>query len=121
MMIERLPGGQHGRSRASAWGETVWAVATSPDVTLDLAGQVQAALAALEQTLHQMGSDKHHILSAQVFLADMAAKVQADALWDAWIGEQPAHWPQRACFGVDLGGALLIEITVTALKHSAAR
>lgn len=31
------------------------------------------------------------------------------------LGDNPKHWPQRACLGVDLEGDTLIEITVTAL------
>ncbi|QCR37809.1 RidA family protein [Nissabacter sp. SGAir0207] len=118
-MIERLGGGQAGRSRAAAWKDLVWAVATSPDLTLDGPGQMRAALEALENTLRRLGSDKGHILSVHLFLANMADKAQVDSVWNQWIGDNPEHWPQRACLGVDLGGQLQVELTVTAVRRDA--
>ena len=40
-----------------------------------------------------------------------------DNVWRQWIGNNPEHWPQRACLGVSLGGHWLIEVTVTAVKQ----
>ncbi|HFQ4854238.1 TPA: RidA family protein, partial [Vibrio vulnificus] len=34
-----------------------------------------------------------------------------------WLGENPEHWPQRACLGVTLEGDVLIEVTVTAVRR----
>jgi hypothetical protein len=46
----------------------------------------------------------------------MSSKSAVDDIWAQWIGDNPQHWPQRACYGVDLGGKLLIEIIVTAVR-----
>ncbi|CAH0259156.1 RidA family protein [Pseudomonas mediterranea] len=117
--IERVPSGHAGRSRSCAYANTVYTVATSADTSLDIAGQTHHALAALKASLEGLGSDVSRMLSAQVLLADMGTKAIVDEIWARWIGDNPQHWPQRACYGVDLGGKLLIEIIVTAARGAA--
>ena len=115
-MIERARGRYQGRNKASAYRDLVWTVATADDTTLDLAGQTRQTLATIEQNLAEMGSDKTRIVSAQVFISNMAAKEAMDAVWRDWIGTDPAHWPQRACVGVALAGDTLVEVTVVAVR-----
>jgi len=40
-----------------------------------------------------------------------------DDIWQQWLGEDPQHWPQRACLGVALEGDTLIEVSVTAIRN----
>lgn len=116
-MIARIRGNSPpGRSSTSCYQDLVWSVATATDEHLDLAGQTAQALSMLDSNLAKLGSDKTKILSAQIFIANIAEKPVMDAVWRKWIGENPQHWPQRACLGVELGGHWLIEITVTAVK-----
>lgn len=115
-VIERVPSGHAGRSRSCAYADVVYAVATSADTSLDIVGQTNGALAALSVSLENLGSHVSRMLSAQVLLADMTSKYLVDEVWTRWIGDNPQHWPQRACYGVDLGGKLLIEIIVTAAR-----
>ena len=116
-MIKRVQGSQApGRSQATGYQDLVWVVASASDESLDLVGQTQQTLATLEENLIELGSDKTRILSAQVFIANIDDKPVMDAVWREWIGNNPEHWPQRACLGVDLGGNWLIEVTVTATK-----
>ena len=68
---------------------------------------------ALDKNLKDAGSDKSRLLQATVYLKDMAAKAEMDAVWCEWIGSEE-NWPQRACVGADLAGDDLIEIVVTA-------
>lgn len=117
--IERIPSGHAGRSRSCAYANIVYTVATSADTSLDIIDQTHQALAALSISLEGLGSHASRILSAQVLLADMRSKPVVDEIWALWIGENPQHWPQRACYGVDLGGKLLIEIIVTAAQGAA--
>lgn len=114
--IERVPSGHAGRSRSCVYADIVYTVATSADTSLDIVGQTHGALAALGANLKNLGSHASRMLSAQVLLADMASKSVVDEIWARWIGDNPQHWPQRACYGVDLGGKLLIEILVTAAR-----
>ena len=115
-MIERVHGIYNGRNKSSAYKGLVWTVATSSDTTLDINGQTQLTLDTIHQNLQELGSDKSHIVSAQVYIADMNLKPQMDKIWCQWIGNNSAHWPQRACLGVALEGDVLIEVTVTAVR-----
>ncbi len=117
-MIERKRGIYEGRNKSTAYKDLVWTVATSADDTLDIAGQTRASLETIEQNLQESGSSKYRILSAQVFLTDLANKAEMDKHWCAWLGDDPQHWPQRACVGVALAGNTLIEITVVAAREA---
>ncbi|EHR0803192.1 RidA family protein [Vibrio parahaemolyticus] len=116
-MIERKRGVYQGRNKSSAYKDLVWTVATSSDTSLDIVGQTKLTLETIEQNLKELGSDKTQIVSAQVFIANMPDKPKMDKVWCEWLGENPEHWPQRACIGVALEGDVLIEVTVTAVRR----
>ena len=115
-MIERLKGKARGRNRASAYKDLVWAVATADNASAGIAEQTRLTLATIEKNLETMGSHKHRIVSAQIYLASLRDKAAMDAVWCEWLGDDPEHWPQRACLGVALEGGALVEITVTAVR-----
>ncbi|GLK63916.1 RidA family protein [Paracoccus kondratievae] len=56
--------------------------------------QTREVLAQVDRLLAECGSDKTRILSAQVWLADMADFAEMNAVWDAWVA--PGHAPARA-------------------------
>jgi len=56
--------------------------------------QTKSALSKVENLLQQVGSDKSKLLSAQIWLADMADFGEMNAAWDEWIGGKDA--PARA-------------------------
>jgi enamine deaminase RidA (YjgF/YER057c/UK114 family) len=114
-IIERFAGGAAGRSRASAWRDLVFTVATAHGASL--AEQTRATLAAIDRNLADAGSDRTRLLSATVYLSDIAGKAEMDALWCEWIGP-PANWPQRACVQAALAPGTLVEITVIAARGS---
>lgn len=114
--IERKRGIYPGRNKSSAYKDLVWTVATSPDTSLDLKGQTRLTLEVIQANLLELGSDKSRIVSAQVYIAHMPDKNRMDEVWQEWMGNNPDHWPQRACLGVDLEGDVLIEVTVTAVR-----
>lgn len=116
-MIARQRGNFRGRNKSSAYKDLVFTVATSPDTSLGTEGQTRLALEVISRNLEELGSSKFHILSAQVFIAQMDEKPLMDRAWCEWIGENPDHWPQRACLGVALEGDVLVEVTVTAVRH----
>ena len=117
MEIRRWRGQAVGRNRAVEHNGLVWTVATAPNAEDGVAGQTRQCLAALERSLEEAGSWKTRILSAQIFLADMATKPEMDEAWNAWIGPNPEHWPQRACVGAALAEGCLVEIILLAAKH----
>ena len=111
--IERWPGDARGRSRATAWRDLVFTVATAPGDTV--AEQTRASLAQLSRNLAEAGADNTRLLSATVYLTDIANKAEMDAEWCEWIGDA-ANWPQRACVQADLAPGTLVEITVVAAR-----
>ena len=74
--------------------------------------QARGALAAIDRTLTEAGTDKTRILTATVFIADMAEKPALNRAWDAWVS--PGNAPLRACLGVALEGQDRVEVLVTA-------
>ena len=111
--IERLQGDATGRSRASAWRDLVFTVATAPGDTV--ADQTRATLARISENLAEAGSGSTRLLSATVYLTDIANKAEMDAAWCEWIGDA-ANWPQRACVQAALGPGTFVEITVIAAR-----
>jgi enamine deaminase RidA (YjgF/YER057c/UK114 family) len=66
-------------------------VAENPEA--DITGQTRSVLAQIDRLLAEAGSDKTHILSATIYLADMQDYAAMNAVWDAWVpqGEPPAR------------------------------
>ncbi|MEE2859872.1 MULTISPECIES: RidA family protein [Paracoccus] len=58
-----------------------------------VADQTRAVLAQIDDLLAQAGTDKTRIVSAQVWMADMADFAEMNAVWDAWVpqGQTPAR------------------------------
>src|SRR5579864_199564 len=111
--IRRLPGTAPGRSRAVSCDGLVWTVATASEKSASMHAQTVSALQALDRNLAAAGTDKQRILSATVYIADMSRKAEMNEAWLAWV--DPAQAPQRACIGVALEGADLVEIVVCAV------
>jgi enamine deaminase RidA (YjgF/YER057c/UK114 family) len=55
--------------------------------------QTTEILAAIDGLLSEAGSDKTKILSATIYLADIATFAEMNAVWDAWVpaGQAPAR------------------------------
>lgn len=116
MSIERKRGVYKGRNKSTAYKDLVWTVATSAMDNLTFAEQTLESLQTIETNLLELGSNKHRILSAQVFLTNLDNKIEMDEQWCSWLGDDPQNWPQRACVGTQLAGNTLIEITVVAAR-----
>src|SRR3954454_16698462 len=111
-MITRIPGSAPTRSRAVVANGIVNAVATSSDKTASLYAQTRRALAAIDKSLVDAGTDKSRILTATVYITDMSRKEEMNRAWDEWVARDTP--PIRACIGVALEGQDLVEILVTA-------
>ena len=112
--IERWPGDARGRSRATAWRDLVFTVATAPGASV--AEQTHASLERISKNLAEAGADNTRLLSATVYLTDITHKAEMDAEWCEWIGG-PESWPQRACVQATLAPGTLVEITVIAARR----
>jgi enamine deaminase RidA (YjgF/YER057c/UK114 family) len=111
-MIQRWAGSAPGRSRIVKHAGTVYTVATAGDKASSVRQQTADALAVIDRNLAEAGTDKSQLLSATVYITDMAHKPDMDQAWCAWV--DPDGAPQRACVAVALAGEDLVEIVVTA-------
>lgn len=83
------------------------------DASADIAGQARQVLAAIDKLLAEAGTDKSRLLTAMIFLADMADFAAMNAAWDAWVS--PGNSPARATVEANLARpGWKIEIVVTA-------
>lgn len=79
----------------------------------DITEQTKQVLARIDQQLALVGSDKTKVLSATIWLKDIADFDKMNAVWDKWCA--PGHTPARATGEVRLcEPELYIEIIVTA-------
>ncbi|MEN9221292.1 MAG: RidA family protein [Thermostichus sp. BF3_bins_97] len=103
-------------SRCVVFGHWVYlAGLTAPDASEEVKGQTRQILALIDHYLAQVGSDKSRILTAQIWLKDMALFSAMNSVWNAWV--DPANPPARACVNAELARPdLLVEIMVTAVK-----
>ncbi|MBE7368699.1 Rid family hydrolase [Ramlibacter pallidus] len=116
MDIERWPSSGKGRSRIVAHGDRVWTVANATDATAPFDAQVTQSLQLLDAHLREAGSARTHLLSLQVLLADIGQRDAFDRRWVEWIGPNPEHWPQRACFQAGLAAGLQLELVAVAAR-----
>jgi enamine deaminase RidA (YjgF/YER057c/UK114 family) len=93
MTITRIDQGPR-MSEAVIHGDTVYLAGQIGAPGESVTAQTQAALAEIDALLAQTGSDKNHLLSATIWLADIADFEEMNAVWDAWIAGHPA--PARA-------------------------
>jgi len=75
--------------------------------------QTESMLEKVDALLLQAGSDRKHILSATIYIADMQYFSEMNEVWDEWIPE--GYAPARACVEASMAReALLVEISVIA-------
>ena len=83
------------------------------DRNANISVQTEQVLEKIDNLLIEAGSDKSHILSAQIWLASIAHFAEMNLIWDSWIPESAA--PARACIEARLASPdLLVEIGITA-------
>ena len=114
MSIDRGPESYPGRTRTVRHGGLLHVVVSAPDKTEDMAGQTRQCLAWIDSLLAEAGTDKSRLITATVYLADMAQKSAMNEVWDAWI--DPENPPARACVQSPAlaAPAFTVEIMVTA-------
>lgn len=93
MTITRIDQGPR-MSEAVIHGDTIYLAGQVGTPGADVGEQTREALAEIEALLARAGSDKQHLLSATIWLADMADFEAMNAVWDNWIAGFPA--PARA-------------------------
>ncbi len=83
------------------------------DRAAGMRGQTEQILAKVGTLLAANGSDKSKVLSATIFITDMALKDEMSAAWTTWFAAE--ELPARATIGVaSLGPDVLVEVVITA-------
>lgn len=77
---------------------TAWIVEVPTSEGADAAAQTREVLASLDTLLARAGSSRERLLSATIYLTDMADYDAMNAAWDAWLPAGTA--PSRACVQV---------------------
>ena len=86
---------------------------TANDTSGDVVEQTQLTLAKIDQYLAMAGSDKTKVLTAVIWLRDIADFERMNSVWDHWI--DPTAMPVRATVEGRLAGdSYRVEIMVTA-------
>lgn len=83
------------------------------DTSGDIGGQTRQVLDAIDRLLAEAGSDRSRLLSAQIFLADMADFAAMNKVWEAWVvpGQTPARATVQAAMAAP---GYKVEVVVTA-------
>lgn len=103
------------RSRAVVYNGMVFVGGqTADDRSQDILGQTRQTLAKIEKFLADAGTDKSRLLTAQIWIKDLARDFAGmNEVWDAWTA--PGAAPTRATAQCELGAPdILVEIIVTA-------
>ena len=83
------------------------------DSGADITVQSRQVLEKIDALLALAGTDKTHLLSAQIWLASIGHYAAMNEVWDAWMPE--GHAPARACIEARLATPdYLVEIGVIA-------
>ncbi len=115
MSITRIESGKR-MSQAVAHGSLVFlAGQVAPDPTPDVAGQTRQILGEIDRLLALAGTDKTRILSATIYLTDIATFPEMNVVWDSWVPQ--GHLPARATVEANLAAAVYkVEIQVVAAR-----
>jgi enamine deaminase RidA (YjgF/YER057c/UK114 family) len=113
MSIQRFENGSRFCRVLSHNGTVYLAGMTADDLSGDVIRQTRDTLAKIDHYLGMAGSDKRKLLTATIWLRDIADFDRMNSVWDAWIDR--SAMPVRATVEARLAGdAYRVEIMVTA-------
>ncbi|WP_345811053.1 RidA family protein [Paraburkholderia sp. PREW-6R] len=82
----------------------------------DIAGQMREVLGHIDRLLAEVNSDKSHLLSVQIYIADLAHFDVMNAVWDEWVAQGAT--PPRATVEAKLANPkCLVEVVVVAAQR----
>ncbi|UEM24047.1 RidA family protein [Skermanella mucosa] len=115
MSIQRFKIGPR-MSQVVVHGDTVYlAGQVAEDTTADAKGQTEQILRQIDELLALVGTDKSKLLSATVYLSEMAHFGALNAAWEAWV--DASNPPVRATVEAKLAAPKYqVEIAVIAAK-----
>ncbi|MCJ2014467.1 RidA family protein [Methylobacterium sp. J-076] len=116
MAIRRIEPGAR-MSQGVVYGDTVYLagqVANEP-VGMGVTAQTQNILEQIDRLLAAAGTDKEGLLTATIYLADIAHFAEMNAAWDAWVSKD--NPPTRATVEAKLAAPeYLVEIVIVAAR-----
>jgi enamine deaminase RidA (YjgF/YER057c/UK114 family) len=113
MTIQRFENGARFCRVLSHNGTVYLAGMTAEDLSGDVVRQTRDTLAKVDHYLGMAGSDKSKLLTATIWLRDIADFDRMNSVWDAWI--DPSAMPVRATVEARMAGdGYRVEIMVTA-------
>ena len=106
--------GQPTISQAVVHGNVAYFAGITPNpIVGDIKTQTAQVLRRVDELLKLAGTDKSHLLSAQVWIADMRLFEDHNAVWNEWV--DPLNPPARACLTTDFWRpGMLVEVMVVA-------
>jgi enamine deaminase RidA (YjgF/YER057c/UK114 family) len=103
----------HRRSRMVKYNGMCFLSGQFSDSDGDIAQQTRETLAKIDDLLQRAGTSKSRLLTAQIWLRDMADFADMNKVWDAWI--DPENPPTRCCGQVLMADPdMRIEVVVSA-------
>ena len=110
--IKRIETGPR-MSQAVIANGIVWLAGQVGEPGASVADQTRVVLEQVDRLLALAGTDKTRIVSAQIWLADMADFAEMNAVWDGWVPQ--GHTPARATGEAKLATPdYKVEVIVTA-------
>jgi enamine deaminase RidA (YjgF/YER057c/UK114 family) len=116
MSVERREVGPR-MSQIVIHGNTVYlaCVVARDNAGKSVTEQTREILATIDRYLGEAGTDKSKLLTANIWLTDIATFNEMNAVWDGWVS--PGHTPARATVEAKLAGPQYkIEIMVVAAR-----
>jgi enamine deaminase RidA (YjgF/YER057c/UK114 family) len=104
-------------SQAVVHGNTVYLAGTVADAPKgkSVTEQTKSIVSQIDALLAKAGTDKSKLLSANIWIADMATFAEMNAVWDAWVS--PGNTPARATVEAKLATPdYKVEIMVVAAR-----
>ncbi|MCW5731697.1 MAG: RidA family protein [Alphaproteobacteria bacterium] len=97
-------------------GDTIYlAGQVATDTAGGVAGQTESILGRIDQLLAECGSDKSKLLSATIYLTDIATFGEMNGVWEKWVDGK--NVPARTTVEAKLAAPqYLVEITVIAAR-----
>ncbi|MEX3816391.1 RidA family protein [Paraburkholderia sp. BR13439] len=112
MVVKRLhPGPRMSAVSVRQGGRLAGQVADEPN--LDVTAQTPRILETIDALLEEAGSNKHQILFAQIFLADIADFSAMNIAWDAWVSRSDPR-PRATVEGKSAVPGYTVEVVITA-------
>ena len=104
-------------SKVVVHGDTVYlsGITSESPKGKSMAEQTKSVLSQIEGFLAKAGTDKSKLLSANIWVTDMANFAEMNSVWDAWV--TPGHTPARATVEAQLAAPdYKVEIMVVAAR-----